>query len=161
MTHISPRRDIEGALPTVAELLRHRNQGDALRVLTQAEIELDQTGYDNWDGGTEIWTVCLRLPIHVFVSIEENRSALVETIEKDLTTVLGTDTGFWVNIEISPRKTIPPGARVPDGILSDQTRRAILDEMRARGTVWYGAMDEIDFLDLRPVIHGFLRLEIR
>ena len=147
MTHTSPRREIEGALPTVAELLRHRNHGEALRILTQAEIELDQTGYDSWNGGTDIWTVSLRLPIHVFVAIEEDRSTLVQTIDKDLTTVLGPDTGFWVKIEISPRKTLPPGAKVPDGILSDQTRRAILDEMRARGTVWYGAMDEVDFLN--------------
>ena len=53
MTYLSTRRQIEGALPTVAEMLRLENEADALRILSLANIELDETGYDNWNGGTE------------------------------------------------------------------------------------------------------------
>ena len=41
MRYVSPRREIEAALPTVVDMLRHRGEGDALEVLTQAEVELE------------------------------------------------------------------------------------------------------------------------
>lgn len=71
MRYLSIRREIEGSLPTVAELLRQKGEHDALRAMSQADIEIDEVGYDNWDGGTELWTVFLRVPVSVFVSIED------------------------------------------------------------------------------------------
>lgn len=73
MRYLSIRREIEGSLPTVAELLRQKGEHDALRAMSQADIEIDEVGYDNWDGGTELWTVFLRVPVSVFVSIEDSR----------------------------------------------------------------------------------------
>ena len=40
----------------------------------------------------------------------------------------------------------PAGRRLSDGKIRERTRAAILDEMRARETVWHGALDEIAFL---------------
>ena len=57
MRYLSVRREIEGALPSVAELLRHKDEDDAFRVLTQADIEIVETGYDNWNGGTKTYTI--------------------------------------------------------------------------------------------------------
>lgn len=48
MRYLSIRREIEGALPTVVELLREKNELEALRVMMQADIEFLKTGYDNW-----------------------------------------------------------------------------------------------------------------
>ncbi len=146
MRYLSTRREIEGALPTVAELLRRKEEADALRVLSQAEIELLETGHDNWNGGTELWTAYLRVPVGVFVPIEDQRDSLCQTISKNLETVIGKDAGFWVSVEIAPRRAAAPGAKTPDGRISDRTRAAVLDEMRARRTVWFGALDEIGFL---------------
>ena len=49
MSYLSTRREIEGALPTAAEMLRLKQEFDSLSVLTLADIEFAQTGYDNWD----------------------------------------------------------------------------------------------------------------
>ena len=146
MNYISTRREIEGALPTVAEMLRLKNEIEALRILTLAEIELIETGYDNWNGGTEIWTAYLRVPVSVFVTIEDTREHLAEVIDKNITTVLGKDVGFWVNVEINPSRTLLSDTKSPDGKISNQTRAAVLDEIRARETVWYGALDAVEFL---------------
>ena len=94
MTPLSTRRHIEGTFPTVAEMLRLKNEADALRVLTLAEVDLDRVGHDNWNGGTELWTAHLRIPVDIFVSIEDNVERLVEVIDKNISTVLGKDTGF-------------------------------------------------------------------
>ena len=146
MRYLSIRREIEGSLPTVAELLRQKGEHDALRTMSQADIEIDEIGYDNWNGGTELWTVFLRVPVSVFVSIEDSRNEIAGIISKNLELVTGKDNGYWVSAEISPMRAAPPGRRLPDGKISERTRAAILDEMRARETVWHGALDEIAFL---------------
>ncbi|WP_414833029.1 abortive infection family protein [Afifella sp. YEN Y35] len=146
MRYLSIRREIEGALPTVAELLRQKDENEALRVVTQAEIEIAETGYDNWNGGTEIWTIFLRIPVGIFVPIEERRGDIANTITNNLKLVVGDDNGFWVGVEISPMRASAPGRSVPDGKISERTRAAVLDEMRARETLWFGALNEIGFL---------------
>ena len=146
MRYLSIRREIEGSLPTVAELLRQKGEGDALRAMSQADIEIAEAGYDNWNSGTELWTVFLRIPVSVFVSIEDRREEIAGVISKNLELVLGTDSGYWVSVKISPMRAPPPGRRLPDGKIGERTRAAILDEMRARETVWHGALDEIAFL---------------
>nr|WP_309503698.1 hypothetical protein [uncultured Roseovarius sp.] len=146
MRYLSIRREIEGSLPTVAELLRQKGEHDALRVMSQADIEIAEVGYDNWNGGTELWTVFLRVPISVFVSIETRRDEIAGIVSKHLELVTGKDNGYWVNAEISPMRAPPPGQQMPDGRISERTRAAVLDEMRAKETVWHGALDEIVFL---------------
>ena len=146
MYYLSTRRQIEGALPTVAEMLRLKDELDALKILNLAEMELVKTGHDNWDGGTEVWKAILRIPVSVYVPHEEELERLSDTIDQNIRTVIGSDAGFWVSVEITPHKVLPPGAKVPDGRISGQTRTAVLNELRARQTVWHGALDEIEFL---------------
>lgn len=47
MRYLSIRREIEGSLPTVAELLRQKGKKDAPRAMSQANIEITEVGYDN------------------------------------------------------------------------------------------------------------------
>ena len=147
MYYLSTRREIEGALPTVAELLRLKGEAEALKVLTLADIELVKAGHDNWDGGDARWKAVLRIPVSVYVPLEERLEQLSEAIDENITTVVGKDAGFWVNTEIVPRRVLAPGAKAPDGRVSNHTRAAILGELRARQTVWYGALAEVDFLN--------------
>ena len=146
MRYLSIRREIEGSLPTVAELLRQKDERDALRAMSQADIEIAKVGYDNWNGSTELWTVFLRVPVSVFVSIEERRDKIAGIISNNIELVTGKDNGYWVGVEISPLRAPPPGQRLPDGKIGERTRAAVLDEMRARETVWHGALDEVAFL---------------
>lgn len=147
MRYLSPRREIEAALPTVVDMLRLRGEGDALSVLTQAEIELERTGYDNWDGGTAIWTAYLRVPPGVFLAVESDAQRIIDVIKGDLEHVLGAGVGFWVSLEIGVRRVVPGGTAVPTGLIGPDIRAAVLDEMRARQTVWYGALDDVRFLE--------------
>lgn len=146
MRYVSIRREIEGALPTVIDMLRQRGENDALQVMAQAEIDLQETGHDNWNGGTELWTAYFRIPVSLFISVEAKRDQIAHVIRENLELVIGRDSGFWVTAEISPAKILPRGQKVPDGRISERTRAAVLDEMRARNTVWFGALDEIGFL---------------
>lgn len=86
MRYLSIRREIDGSLPTVAELLRQKGEQDALRALSRADIEIAEVGYDNWNGGTELWTVFLRAPVSIFVSIEDRRIAGIISKSLELAT---------------------------------------------------------------------------
>ena len=77
MNHLSTRRQIEGTLPTVAEMLRLKGEVDALRILTLADIELTETSFDNWNGGTEIWTAYFRVPVSEFVRLRTKGNSLL------------------------------------------------------------------------------------
>lgn len=112
-----------------------------------AEVAFDEVGYDKWDGGTELWTIFLRVPVSVFVSIEDSRDEIAVIISKNLEFVTGKDNGYWVSAEISPMRAPPAGRRLSDGKIRERTRAAILDEMHARETVWHGALDQIAFLN--------------
>lgn len=147
MIPLSTRRQIEGALPTVVEMLRLKGEVDALRVLTLGEVNLEKVDYDNWNGGTEIWAAHLRVPVDIFVSIEEDVKRLVEVIDKNISAVIGKDTGFWLNVEMGPKLFAQSDFEIPDGTIGSKTRAAILDELRARETIWFGGVNEVDFLN--------------
>ena len=147
MRYLSPRREVEAALPTVVDMLRLRGEEDALSVLTQAEIELEETGYDNWDGGTATWTAYLRVLPSVFLAVESDAQQITDVIRSDLERVLGPGASFWVSVEIGVRRVVPGGVGVPTGLIGRDIRAAVLDEMRARQTVWYGALDDVRFLE--------------
>ena len=97
--------------------------------------------------GTELWTARLRIPVDIFVSIEDKVERLIEVIDKNISTVLGKDTGFWLNVEIGPQTLPPPNFKSPDGTISPKTRAAVLDELRAKETIWYGDANEVHFLN--------------
>lgn len=78
------RRQIEGALPTVVDLLQARGETVALRVLTLAEIDLQHTGDDNWNGGTELWTAFIRIPVSSYVEVEDDLKRIVDVINAHL-----------------------------------------------------------------------------
>src|SRR5688572_29862672 len=113
MRYLSVRREIEGPLPTVAELLRKKNEAESLRILSQSDIEIVETGYDNWNGGTQLWTVYLHVPVGVFVAVGNNRDEVAGIITKHLALMIGKDSGYWVTAEISPKRASPPGAKLP------------------------------------------------
>jgi len=145
--YVSPRREIEAALPTVVDMLRLRREMHALDVLSQAEIELGQTDYDNWNGGTTTWTANLRVPPDVFLSIQSEAHRITDVIKGDIEQVLGPKAGFWVRVEIGVRRVVPSGAGVTTGFIGPDIQCAVLDEMRVRQTVWYGTLDQVRFLE--------------
>lgn len=99
------------------------------------------------NGGTELWTVYLRVPVKIFVSIENMHEHIASLISQYLELVVGKDNGYWTSVEIKPLRASAPGQNVPSGTIGERTRAAILDEMRARKTVWFGDLNEIGFLN--------------
>jgi hypothetical protein len=61
----------EDLLSSVTHLFIHTGAAREVAILATAAAELDQTDYDNWDGGRYGYTFRLRIPIKVYVQISE------------------------------------------------------------------------------------------
>ena len=72
--------DIEDIIRTLAHILRERDQQLPASVLRNANIDIRETNYDNWNGGVYYYTLDLQVPVDLYTEIQDN----VETLEKDL-----------------------------------------------------------------------------
>lgn len=57
----SVAEDPERYLATAAELLTAESMAEAAEILRAATFRIDETGYDNWNGGTTKWTIYVLL----------------------------------------------------------------------------------------------------
>jgi len=72
--------DIDGILRTLAQIYAMQGQRREVAVLARARAQVDQTNYDNWNGGISWYSLALRIPISLYAQIEEDR----EKLEKDI-----------------------------------------------------------------------------
>ena len=63
-------------LATAAEMLAAKDMGDAADVLRVATPRVEETGFDNWNGGTRIWTIYLLVAPCKYALIASNRIRL-------------------------------------------------------------------------------------
>ena len=77
--------DIEALLRTLAQVYAMQGKRREVELLAKAKVEVEQTDYDNWNGGTYGYRVVLRLQAPHYAQIDEDRDAL----EKDLSDRMG------------------------------------------------------------------------
>jgi hypothetical protein len=70
---------------TLVELFRHQSRRDIVDVLENAHAHFDETGYDNWNGGTYTWALRLEVPVHIFALVEPK----LASVEKEVGDKLG------------------------------------------------------------------------
>ena len=95
--------DLHPYLATCAELLSADGINDAVELMATADSRIEETGYDNWNGGTKIFTIYLSILPTDFSKIGSKREQIEEHINKRLKTVLETHTSDWYAVKIVPR----------------------------------------------------------
>ena len=70
---------------TAADILRHQGQTELVELLESAHAYFDETGYDNWNGGTYTWALRLEVPVHIFASVEPRLVSIEKEIGSKLT----------------------------------------------------------------------------
>ena len=53
---------LDSVLATVHELLQAEGMNEAANVVRAYVAHAEQSGYDNWNGGTELWDVLIEVP---------------------------------------------------------------------------------------------------
>lgn len=138
---------IEASLPTVSSLLKAKGFIQAEKILCESKIEIELTGYDNWNGGTDEWSVSLRIPAQTYIIVEKNKENLENQIKEYLEIVLKSYTNKWYSVQILPLiEDNPNWKENKKNVVQLMTRKNIIDGIRIESIFWSGALDEIEFL---------------
>lgn len=120
---------------------------EAADTLKSSVPKIEETGYDNWNGGTTIWTIYLRMEPSAYARLGANREALEEQIYNRLKQVLEQYTEDWFSVKIVPEVKPRPEWRQGANDISRVVRQNIFDGLRIDGVVWSGRLEEVEFLE--------------
>lgn len=88
---------------TAAQIAKIQGASLESSVLDQAKASLVISGYDNWNGGTDLFTLMLEVPIPTYASIDHQREELEQSIERRVSQVVRTEIGNRISdVVISP-----------------------------------------------------------
>lgn len=138
--------ELEQTLATVHALLVAEGMADAADLVRLYPARAEETGYDNWNGGTAIWEVYFEVPPPAYARMGERRMLLEEQVTARLKTVLETETQDWYSAKIVPARAHNKEWRAEESSLPRQTRVNILDGLRLEGVRWNGTLDDVEFL---------------
>ncbi len=148
-------KDLESVLGTVHDLLTAEGMNEAAQLVRAYPARAEQTGYDNWNGGTEIWEVYFDVPPADYARLGSRRTQIEEQITARLKIVLEPETQDWYSAKIVPRRTPSKEWRAEGSTLPRQVRVNIIDGLRLENVFWQGQLDEVEFLsrlyDLRKL----------
>jgi hypothetical protein len=100
----------ETVVATLVELFRAQSNRVACDVLENAKARIEETGYDNWDGGTYLFTLVLELPMKVFAHVESDVPKMEELIAGKFAKVLPADGNQWLQ-EVAIRPVLEDPAK--------------------------------------------------
>lgn len=139
-------RDYEDYISTVAEMLSAEGMSEAVSVLQTASMRIAETGFDNWNGGTTIWTIYLTVSPSAYARLSAKRESLEGQINKRLKPVIEQFTADWCSVSIVPAVEPRPEWREASDSVSRATRQNIFDGLKIESVAWSGRLDEVEFL---------------
>ncbi|MFZ3128985.1 MAG: abortive infection family protein [Rhodoferax sp.] len=137
---------LEEMLATVHALLSSEGMTEAAALVRSYPARAEQTGYDNWNGGTEIWEVRISMPAREFARLGAKRSQLEEQISARIKTVMESETQDWYTAKILPERERREDWRSESSGIPRDVRTNILDGLRLEHVAWNGALDDVEFL---------------
>ena len=97
--------ELRSLIYTVTELLTADKLNSEADLLSKSQLSIEQTGYDNWNGGLYAYTIYLTVSIETFVNIRSE----VQNIESKILERFRTATRHIENESIECVKFIPKG----------------------------------------------------
>lgn len=134
-------------LATVTSILDAEGLSQAATILKMADARFEKTGYDNWNGGTDLYTLFLLIDASSFARLGQARDELEQQITERLKPVIDGFSDDWVSAQIRPRVENRAGWKsMKQGRLTEITRRDIRDYFIVSEYGWWGDLDETEFL---------------
>ena len=137
----------EKYLATISQMLDAEGMKEPSAILKQATIKVEETGYDNWNGGTRIWTIFLEIPPTIFALLGTRKHAIEEQISNRLQPIIETFSEDWFNVSFTPKIEPRPEWRENNNDVSYETRRNIVDGFQIDNMFWGGRLNDVEFLE--------------
>jgi HEPN domain-containing protein len=138
--------EFESYLATAAAILSAEEMTEAAEILRISTPKVEETGFDNWNGGTRVWTVFLRVEPARYALLVGKQTVLEEQITKRLKPILEQFSSDWYSVTIAPRVDKRPQWRQAAADLSRITRQNIIDGLKLDQVAWSGRLEEVEFL---------------
>jgi hypothetical protein len=138
--------DEDTHLAAVEAMLSAEGMSEAAELLRQAEAEVVETGYDNWNGGTRLYTVFLSIDPTSYGRLGSKRATLEEQITARVKAVYEQDDNSWFSASIRPRIQPRPDWRNSPATVSRRARRNIIDGLKVDNIGWMGTLEDVEFL---------------
>lgn len=145
---------LEQALATVHALLHAEGMTEAAELVRTFPARVEQTGYDNWNGGTGLWEVQISVPARDFARLGAKRTQLEEQISARIKTVIESDTQDCYAAKILPDRERRKDWRIESSGIPLDARNNILDGLRLETVAWNGALDDVEFLSRLYDLHA-------
>jgi hypothetical protein len=137
----------EAILSTLQEMLKAEGLTRPAQVIENADASFEATGYDNWNGGTNLYTLYLKVAPDYFVHLGEDRETIEQLITDRIKPVIDRFSSDWVSAQIRPSLSKRLPAKDAMTRITELTRRSIRDFFLVSGTAWFGSLDEVEFLN--------------
>lgn len=93
-------------IATLGNLFKKEGLISEFQVLSEGSYLIEVTGYDNWDGGTDIYGIFCKIPLDLYSKIELEIQSIEETIKKKAETLFRAYPQCWIGeVVISPQLT--------------------------------------------------------
>lgn len=139
-------QNLEAVLGTVHGLLVAEGMKDAAQLVRTYSARAEQVGYDNWNGGTEIWEIYFDVPPADYARLGSRRAQIEEQITARLKIVMEHETQDWYSAKIVPRRVQAECWRAESSNLPREVRVSIVDGLRLENVAWQGQLDDVEFL---------------
>lgn len=140
-------QDTEAVLSTVADMLVTDDMHEAANIMRTAECSFEVTGYDNWNGGTNIYALRIRLPAPEFARLRSRKDALDKQIDERLQSVITQVSDDWFAVSIVPKIEKSQSWESSSGAIGQDIRQSIIDVIRIENVAWAGQLEETEFLE--------------
>ena len=139
----APFSNSDAILATLSDLLEAGGTVRASSILKAADARFEKTGYDNWNGGTNVYTLFLHIDPAEFARLAPQREQIEAEITSQIKTIISDG---WISAVLRPRIKGRNDWRSSGETISQLTRKKIADYFMISKTSWSGALDEADFL---------------
>ncbi len=97
-----PFENLEAVLESIGHSLLMKGMEHPARLVSEADIRLVKTGFDNWDGGTDVWELQIRVPFPEYHAFEEAEVKDLESLMQKVVDSFLPKTGHWVHPQLRP-----------------------------------------------------------
>lgn len=134
-------------IATAVKMLDAEGMTKASNVLRSATVAVEETGFDNWNGGTRIWTVFVQIDPSEYALLGVSREVIEEQIQNRLKPLVEQLSDDWFGVTITPKVEIEKGWRKQSKEISTSVRRNIIDGLILDEVNWSGRLDDVEFLE--------------
>ena len=138
--------DDEAYLAAVAAMLNAEGMAEAAELVREADAEVVETGYDNSNGGTRLYTIFLSIDPASYGRLGAKRATLEEQITARVKEAYEQGDNCWFSASIRPRIQPRPDWRTAPATVSRRARRNIIDGLKVDAIAWMGTLEEVEFL---------------